>query len=601
MKRSFFWRLISLLLCLSLLAGCTKPGTENPTPTPDSKGTVPSESLSVSERFDAFTDELFRSEIVLNTINLHYTLAHPENYGITEYEPTLGTFDYEEMQETYSALEELKTELLSYDTKELTKEQNLTYDIIMDYVEAELSVSDLLLYTEILGPTTGYQAQLPVLLAEYGFRTKQDIEDYLALISQVDELFADIVAFEEKKAEAGLFMSDYAAEEIIDQCREFIASPEDNYMIEIFNDEMAAFEGLTEKERSDYMERNRTLITTDVVKGYQTLIDGLTACKGKGTNELGLCYYEDGKRYYEYLVRTGTGSDRTVPELQQIAANYIQRALNNMYLIMMRHPEAYDAMMDYSFCATEPEAILKDLVEKISEDFSEAPGANYKIKYVHPSMQEHMSPAFYLTPPIDDIENNVIYINEKYADEDIYTTMAHEGYPGHLYQNIYTSSKDLPLVRNLFGYSGYSEGWATYVEYEYSYGYALDGADSNLATLLKLNMAATMGLYAQIDMGVHYDGWDCARVEQYLADFGITDKEAAREIFETMVEEPSNYLSYFIGYMEFLSLRETAETELGTAFSAKDFHDFLLTTGPAPFYVIEKYMTDWMQEQKTKK
>ena len=212
-----------------------------------------------------------------------------------------------------------------------------------------------------------------------------------------------------------------------------------------------------------------------------------------------------------------------------------------------------------------------------------------------------MSPAFYLTPPIDDIQNNVIYINPKYVDEEIYTTIAHEGYPGHLYQTVYTSSKNLPLVRSLFGYSGYTEGWATYVEYEYSYGYALDGADINLANLLKLNMAAIMGLYAQIDMGIHYDGWDLAKVEQYLEDFGVGDKEAAREIFETMVEEPSNYLSYFIGYLEFLNLREIAQKELGDKFSAKEFHDFLLTTGPAPFYIIEKYMNDWMQEQKTTK
>ncbi len=601
MRRKNFCRLISLLLCLLLLVGCTKPENKPDPAKRDPKPTDKTETLSVSEQFDAFTDELFKSEIVLNTINLHYTLAHPENYGIKEYEPTLGTFQYEEMQETYSALEELKTELLSYDTKQLTKEQNLTYDIIMDYVEAELSTSDLLLYTEILGPTTGYQAQLPVLLAEYGFRTKQDIEDYLTLVSQVDELFADIAAFEEKKAEAGLFMSDYAADAIIDQCKEFIASPEDNYMIEIFNDEMEAFEGLTEKERNDYIERNRTLITTEVVKGYQTLIDGLTACKGKGTNELGLCYYENGKRYYEYLVRTATGSDRTVPELQKMTENFILKALNNMYVIMTVHPEAYEAMMDYSYCETEPEVILEDLLAKISNDFPKAPDANYKVKVVHPSMQEHMSPAFYLTPPIDDIQNNVIYINPKYVDEEIYTTIAHEGYPGHLYQTVYTSSKNLPLVRSLFGYSGYTEGWATYVEYEYSYGYALDGADINLANLLKLNMAAIMGLYAQIDMGIHYDGWDLAKVEQYLEDFGVGDKEAAREIFETMVEEPSNYLSYFIGYLEFLNLREIAQKELGDKFSAKEFHDFLLTTGPAPFYIIEKYMNDWMQEQKTTK
>ena len=83
---------------------------------------------------------------------------------------------------------------------------------------------------------------------------------------------------------------------------------------------------------------------------------------------------------------------------------------------------------------------LEDLIKKIEEDFPELLETSYTIKYVHSSMEEHMSPAFYLVSPIDDFENNVIYINASQISKDIYTTMAHEGYPGHLYQNVYMMS-----------------------------------------------------------------------------------------------------------------------------------------------------------------
>lgn len=573
-----------ILSACILLSGCTMPGNLGGT---------------TGEKFDAYMDELFREEIAANTINLHYTLAYPENYGITDYEVSIGNFTLEGMEQSYEELKELREDLLGFDVSKLTESQLLTYDVVMDYVETELMAEDLILFTEVLSPTTGYQAQLPVILAEYTFRTERDIEDYLELVAQMDDIFAEIVAFEELKSEAGLFMPDYAAEAVIEQCEEFIEDPENNYMIEIFDDKIDAFEGISEEEKESYKEQNYELITTDVVDGYRILIDGLTALKGTGTNELGLCYYENGTEYYEYLVRTETGSNASVEELQKRTEEYIDSCMDNMLDAFIEDYALLDEIYDYSFPITDPEEILQDLTGKVSADFPEPPEVNYTIKYVHPSLQENLSPAFYLTTPVDDIKNNVIYINEKYLGEDsymdLYPTLAHEGYPGHLYQNSYTNSCDLPLVRNLFSYSGYSEGWATYVEF---YSYYISGLDSDLAEVLMWNQAASLGLYAYVDMGVNYDGWDREDVAEYLASYGFDDEEIADEIFEVMVEEPANYLSYFVGYMEFWNLRKTAEYELGDDFVAKDFHQFILESGPAPFYVLQKHMTVWLEEQK---
>lgn len=551
------------------------------------------------EDFDTYTEELFREDIVQNTINLHYTLAYPENYGITDYEVTLGTYSAERIRESYDELEEMKTELSAYDRESLSPEQQLTYDILLDYVETELSVKDLIYYGEALSPISGTQTQLPVILAEYTFRTERDIEDYLELTSQLDEYYSGIMEFEKEKSEAGFFMPDYEVDEVLDQCTEFIEDIEHNYMIDIFNDKIDAFDGLSGDEKQAYKDRNYEIVTTNVKNAFQILIDGLTGLRGSGKNELGLCYYEDGLRYYEYLVRSNTGSGASVQELQRRTKQYIDRCLDQMIDVIAENPELWDQIDNYSFPLSDPDEILADLTEKITVDFPEPPDVGYTIKYVHPSMQEHMSPAFYLTTPVDDIDNNVIYINPKHLGEDatmdLYPTVAHEGYPGHLYQNSFTNSSGLPLVRNLLGYSGYSEGWATYVEF---YSYGISGLDKNLADVLRWNQAMTLGMYAYLDMAIHYDGWDRDDVLAYLSDYGIGDEETADEIFETLAAEPSEYLNYFIGYLEILNLRNNARSELGDAFVAKEFHRFFLETGPAPFYIIEDYMREWIEQQK---
>lgn len=595
---------MAVLLAVLLFSGCNnnerpaaKPtptaqpgptGGEN-TPAPTGEADAPQVTLTpVPEdiaNFDAFTEELFFSEISGNTINLHYTLAYPENFGITEYDISLGDASYEGMVASYDGLRELKKALEEFDYEVLTAKQKFTYDIMMDYVETELSAEEQLLFTEFFGPTTGYQAQLPVLLAEYTFRREQDVIDYLDLLCVIDDTYAGMVSFEEKKSEAGLFMSDATLEDILDQCRQFIANPEENYMIEVFDAKIADVTWLTEAQKEEYSKKNKELITTEVVGAYQLLIDGLSALSGTGTNELGLCYYEDGKEYYEYLAYVAAGSELSVAELAVAIPQSIYDAIVDMQQIMMTDPTIEEKWDMDLFALEDPAEMLLDLQEKIAGVFPELPDVTYQIKYVHPSMQEHMSPAFYLTPPVDDYTNNVIYINPSYESSELYVTMAHEGFPGHLYQNVYTASKELPLVRNLFNYSGYSEGWAQYVEF---LAYEMGGQDENLAKVMKYNSIAIMGIHAAIDIGVHYYGWGVDEVEEFLASYGLGTREAAESIFDYVVAEPSNYLSYFVGYMGFIDLEKTAEKTWGEAYSDTRFYDVVLSLGPAPFSLLKE-------------
>lgn len=549
-----------------------------------------------SEEFEAFTNEVFTYEVQCDAITLNYTLTNPENYGITDYTPTFGEFSIAESQNSYLEMENYLSALKEFDYKSLTKDQKLTYDIFKEYLELQLSASEFLLYSEALGPNTGLQAQLPVLLSEYHFTDKEDVENYLLLLEDLPRYFKQIADFEVQKSNAGLFMSDTTADSIINQCKKFIASREDNVLIEIFNDRLDALDFLTSEEIATYKKRNQQLVFDFIIPAYELLIEQIEALKGTGTNEGGLCHFPKGKEYYEYLIASTTGSSRSIKEIDALLAEGINTSIENMVVAANGDNTIFEKADTAQYPLTDPLEIIEFLKVAITENYPALENVNYNIKYVHKSLEEDLSPAFYLTPPLDNYSDNSIYINgySKYKLDDIFPTLAHEGYPGHLFQNVYfNQSKPSPL-RMLLNFGGYSEGWATYVEMD---SYSMMEMDQQVASVLMNNQIATLCMYAQIDLGIHYYGWDLEDTLNYLINFGINSEEAAKEVYQTMIAEPGNYMKYALGFLEIMELRETAEEELGDDFSLKEWNTFFLDMGPAQFEVIEKYMDDWMKEQ----
>ncbi len=574
------------MVCILALSGCT--------------ANTPSKSAEVYEyshdSFDSFIEDLFAREVSSDSITLNYTLAHPENYGIESVEPSYGSTDLEELDDDSQTIEAIKT-LKSFQYDKLSDDQKLTYDILLDYLETYLEYSDLYLYDKTLSPTIGLNCQLPVILAEYSFRTQQDVYDYIDLLKTTDSYFNYLLELEKMKSEKGLFMTDDLALQIIEQCEIFTENPEENYLIEIFNDKIDGMDAFSDTERSQLKEENKKAVLEHVIPAYTLLADGLEDLTGTGKYEGGLCNYPEGDAYYQYLVRSGTGSNRSIEEIEDLIDDYMKLAYRRMGAILRDNPDILDYIDDASFSVEEPYAILEDLQERIYDEFPKLPETNYTIKYVHPSLEDNLSPAFYMTPAIDDYDDNVIYINnsEEYAGQDLYTTLAHEGFPGHLYQMVYTNSKGIAPIRSLLSYGGYTEGWATYVEL---LSYEMGAMDESMGALLSANQLVTLSVYAKCDIGVNYHGWTVADVSDYITSiFGELDDSIMQEIYDAMVSEPANYLKYVLGCMEFMELRKTAENALGDNFDPAAYHDFILTLGPAPFEIIADRLDIWLDKQ----
>lgn len=530
--------------------------------------------LREQRRFDTYTNTLFVQEMKENTVNLHYTVADPQKFGIRSHKITLGNYAKEKSDETTAYLENMSAALSDFSYDVLNTKQKLTCDIMRDFCSRQLDAAPLYYYSEPLRPTTGIHSELPVLLAEYAFYKPCDVTDYLSLLTCVEDYFAQIAAFEQKKADEGLFMSASAAETVIKACDAFTLDPETNFLIDTFDARIDDLPDLPEEKKELYKKQNKSLVENAVIPAYENLAEVLRTLKDRGTNPGGLSRFPQGKAYYEYLVRSNTGSQKSIRELQKRTERQRNLDLDALHGLLTNNPKLLNTG-EQKIAAEEPEAILEHLLEAMQADFYPAANSSYELNYIHESLEGTLAPAFYLTAPIDDISHNVIYLNKSsnYSGIQLFTTLAHEGFPGHLYQTTGTYQAGLAPVRALFSYPGYTEGWATYVEM-LSYRYA--GLDETAAELLMRNQSALLSLYASIDMGIHYDGWLLTDTVSFLKEYGITDVNAAKRIYELIVEEPSHYLKYYIGYLEFLDLKEYAKTRFQKNYSDRAFHQAVI-------------------------
>ncbi len=545
------------------------------------------EKKTSESEFNSYLQKFFQTQVTANTLNLHYTLAEPSSADISQYPVTFGEISAKNESEQMAALENMRNELYTYDPSSMSVNAQITYDILEDSITRSLELAPYYYYDEPLNSTNGVQSEYPILLAEYVFRSKQDVEDYLLLLSEYDSFFNQICTFEKEKAKRGLFMNQTAAENLITQCRAFIPENSEKSFWEItFVERLDQIKSLSKKEKTDYIKQNHEALQEHVYPSYRKLIATLKALKKEGKNTKGLCCYKNGKKYYQLLVKNTTGSDHSIPELQKMTEKQRDKNLSELSRLS---PNLTKSAASYNLLPYKtPEEMLEHLKTKIQSAFPAAPETNYTVKTVNEKLQDFLSPAFYLTAPMDYFTENCIYINpaNNYNDIELFTTLAHEGYPGHLYQTVYSYSAQLSPIRYLLYHGGYTEGWATYVEM-LSYDYA--GLDKNTSRALMLNQDATLSLYASIDMGIHYTGWSLADTADFLGAYGITKTSVISNIYQAIIENPANYLKYYIGYLEFLELKEQAKTYLQNDYSEILFHTAILNMGSAPFYILEKY------------
>lgn len=577
------------------------------------------------EKLLQLSNDLIAYELTDNSLNLHYTMVHPEAFALSdryELDPAqvcLPVYTGDTVAETAAAYSSFMTQLSEIDVHKLSMHDAWIYRIMEQSLSSSLREVTMPFYGEPLSPSSGEQTSLLILFAEYRIRSREDAERYLGTLSCVGDYFDGLLLYEQEKAAAGLFMSDASVSKVIAQCDTLCTKEQleqGSHFLQItFRSRLQALlaDGLcTETEMEQYLARNDAILTELVAPAYARLADGLFLLKGSGTNSQGLCHYEEGRRYYETRLASLTGSSRTPEEIMTLLTENFASDYDALIQLASALTETFSDSTQALLAAPEllnaysPEEMLNDLRARIAADFPAVPDTvSYEIKPVDDALSPYTSLAFYMVPAIDDYQNNRIYIN--YGNEPdslaLYTTLAHEGYPGHLYQSVYhlsdmNADSFMPL-EGIISYGGYAEGWATYVE-DLSYTYAAQlmresgtqlpdsGAYALLCDFYRIDRRIQLCLYSMLDVSIHYYGMTLEETSAMLSAYGISDTDVIKSIYEYIVEEPINYLKYYLGYLEIISLKNTAKEVWGDAYSDMRFHTFFLSAGPAPFSMLRE-------------
>lgn len=563
------------------------------------------DALKEQQEFEQYLDDYFKDVVTDDTLTYNYTIRDGADYGLEEPEVTLGDpgMTAEEIGQDKEEFEGWVKKLDAIDRSCLTEDQKLTYDVLDEYFEVSAGIFDNVYLYEPFSPMRGLQANIATNFTDYRFDDKGDVERYIELLGQIPDYFAEYLDFEQEKSEKGYFMSDAVCDKVISQCKDFVADKENHFMVTTFNDNIDALDFLTDEEKAEYKEANKQAVVNSLLPAFENVAAVLSGLKGTGTNDGGICNYDGGKEYYEYLLKNFAGTAKSPEEVIDMLDTELQKLMVSLYQYYLGNQAAYEyfaANYDSIFAETDQmtaSEMVDKMMETASEHYPDAGTINYKAEALDKNLETIMDDvlAYYMAPAIDDPDNNLIRVNGLHTDG-MWTTLAHEGYPGHMLQNAYYMSTDPEPVRTLMNFLGYKEGWAMYACYDslYYYEYEEPEYGGTIAALYQLNDEMSYLMMGRVDLGINYEGWTLQDTADYLTKNGM-DGSAAQELYTTMVGDPAVYQSYSTGYYEMKELRDYAEEKMGDDFDLKTFNTIILETGPCQFDILKEQVDKKLQ------
>ncbi len=542
-----------------------------------------------NEKFTALTGEFFRDSLKNDMLNLHFTVMEPENYGIER--PTMDLFAQSDVD-----YEEFLSSLEGIDYDSLSRKNRITYDILKEDLSDAIEWASLNDIGSSFDYSSGVQSSFVTYAVEYEFFIEQDVVDYLDMMNQVGEYFEYLFEGEEDRVEKGFGFSDEVLSDVIGQFDAISSDGEDTCLISSFDERISSLDFLTESEKQEYRLKNQEAVLNVVLPAYEDTAEKLSSLMGRGTNDGGICGYDGGKEYYDMLVKSYANFNGATEELYAKLSDFYDEQYERLVRLVQSSEKNYNMYYQWAMgdvkSLTDPIESLEFFSSHLEGYFPAIENTTYTVKYLSESVANTMpnTLAYYLIPQIDHYTNGAITINGYVSDDaGLMNTIAHEGYPGHLYQNVYFLSGNPDPVRSLFSFSGYAEGWAVYAANQAEYIYEYPASCSIYPQLNEINVSLSYAIYAMMDIGVNYEGWGISDIIGMLG----CDEETARILYQTFVEMPGVYLSYGAGNMLMYELREKARALAGSNFDLVEYHRLILDVGPCNFGLLEELVEEY--------
>ena len=536
--------------------------------------------IHAEESFSDFEDELFQEMMSEDYTTLHFSLRDYQKYGIEKPDVNIGDASWDDYEDNVEDCDEYLKKLQSFDYDSLSETEQKDYRTIAFYLERNKELNSYPYFDWAFNSAEGVIDNLLTTFTEFVFYEKEDIDDYLATLASVPAYLDQCLENTKKQAAKGYFLTDAMLKATEDAIEKFVDKKDDNELIKIFDENIDAFDGLSTEEKEAYKKKNQEIVLNAYIPSYEKVAEELQKLKGSRKADYNVSSLDGGSEYYAALARYKTSIDADVETILDICTQYIEKSVDELYDIMQNHSEVTEETLDFDSA----EDVLSYL-EGHLDAFPVLDKVYYNVQYLDPSVANDSIVAYYLSPPVDDMRDNVIKINGDNVSDvlDLYTTLAHEGFPGHLYQTNYYIQQQPSLLRTQLTMMGYQEGWGMFAE-----GQALhvSGLSEYASEYQKINIELNYVLSAAVDLGVNGLGWSTKDVSKYLDRLDL-NSSIAKDLYDFATLQPGTILPYGVGVAMFELLENKAKNALGNDFDQKAFNEVLLNDGNRPFEVVE--------------
>lgn len=542
--------------------------------------------------FKSLYNEMFRQEMVSDTLSMHYTLAKPENYGIYHYSPVLYGIEEGSVVTAASSLKELQ----KISRAQLSAKEQYEYDCLKHTLSLRTSLESFEYYIEPCSLNGGSLSNLIILLSEYSFYRERDVKDYLSLLAQTGKYLEHLTNYELERDRRGLSYSKEFYQNTASISTQ-LANLAPQILDSSFSTRLEEL-AISESKKADYKKTHTSLTLQVLSKGLQAFA---RQCSGLGQEEtLPLCSLENGRTFYTYLLEYKTGVSATPETLVRVLSKDIKNLSGEIQKLLKKYnPTDYALLLEEPklSLSTDANSLLAGLEQEMQPYYPKLTNSNPLIKVVSPGMEAISAPAFYLSTPIDYPKTSVIYINPEStcSSLELYTTLAHEGFPGHLYQDLYqhgTRGTEENKLFTLLNFTGYCEAWALYNEFSSFHLLAYqERQQGNPLTADQIQLEALerrlgMAVLSLSDILIHYYGMNQEDIGKTITRLGYVSNNL-EQIYEFLVENPVYYPTYYVSFLGLMDLRSYIKKEAGSSFTPLLFHSYYLKYGPANFSLMK--------------
>jgi len=532
---------------------------------------------------------------------------------ITNHNSKLSIPQDDDIKNSVQHIEGVVKTLYKYDDSRLTDNQKRTKKIaIFDYENELKELKNFPFLEYPLNQISGIHLNLVEFMnSVHPIRSESEARAFIERTDLVKEVYEGTLSHLKKQANNGIYPPEFVYVHVLNQLDEFInISITDHPLYKQF---MLKIEGLDlNKSEVDYLEEEiRRSIDESVTPGFKLLRDFMANTQKNANKNDGIWSQPGGDEYYKLKIRTFTTTDYSPEEIHQMGLNEVKRISSRMRDILTslgydKNKSVGELMNElnenpdflYADTPDRKEIVVNDYMDMVNEAtsvmnnyFHTMPKSEVIVKAVPEYSEQSAAGGYYQSPALDGSRPGIFYANlydiKQTPTYSMRTLAYHEATPGHHHQIAHSlENEELTLYRR-FGYytSAFAEGWALYSEIlALEAGLAKNPYDE--LGILQSELFRANRLV--VDTGMHYKRWTREEAMDYMKSVtGMSDTEVRVEI-ERYIVWPGQALSYKVGMIKILELREKATNELGEKFNIKDFHSAVLDHGNPPLFIVEE-------------